>query len=78
MPYRNVSEIGSWVRGQRKLRGFTQRDVAMYANVGVRFISDLENGKPTVELGKVIAVLSALGIDLDLVPRREKLKRYEA
>ena len=78
MPYRNVSEIGAWVREQRKLRGFTQRELAMHANVGVRFISDLENGKPTVELGKVIAVLSVLGIDLELTPRREKLKRYEA
>ncbi|MGV8083757.1 MAG: helix-turn-helix transcriptional regulator [Coriobacteriia bacterium] len=78
MPYQKPAEIGAFVREQRKQYGFTQKDLAMHANVGVRFISDLENGKPTVELGKVLAVLSILGVDVDLIPRREKLKRYEA
>lgn len=78
MPYQKPTEIGAFVREQRKQYRFTQNDLAMHANVGVRFISDLENGKPTVELGKVLAVLSILGIDVDLIPRRERLKRYEA
>lgn len=78
MHYREPTDVGAFVREQRKRYGFTQSDLAMHANVGVRFISDLENGKPTVELGKVLGVLSILGVDVELVPRREKMKRYEA
>jgi len=38
-------------------------------NVGVRFLSELENGKPTCQTGKVIEVLAQLGYELVIVPR---------
>jgi HTH-type transcriptional regulator/antitoxin HipB len=41
-----------------------QRDLADLAGVSCRFLSDLENGKASVELGKTLLVLSALGLDL--------------
>ncbi|WP_428040612.1 hypothetical protein [Devosia psychrophila] len=39
------------------------------AGVGRRFLSELENGKPTAEIGKVLQVLTALGIDMQLKVR---------
>ena len=41
----NVSELGKLIKDTRKSQGLTQADLAISANVGVRFIVDLENGK---------------------------------
>jgi y4mF family transcriptional regulator len=61
---RSVTDLGNVLRDRRKAIGYTQRQVADLCGTGVRFISDLENGKETIELGKVLIILSALGIDL--------------
>lgn len=66
-PISDAALLGNVVRVRRKALGYTQTQVARLCGTGTRFISDLENGKPTVELGKVLLVVSALGIDL--VPR---------
>ncbi|MGL4239693.1 MAG: helix-turn-helix transcriptional regulator [Beijerinckiaceae bacterium] len=52
------------VRKAREASGKSQADFAALAGVGRRFLSELENGKPTLEIGKVLQVLSAAGIDL--------------
>jgi transcriptional regulator with XRE-family HTH domain len=67
----NVKEIGRLVRQARKTQGFTQKEAAGYLNVGVRFLSDLENGKPTSQTGKVIEVLGQLGYELVIIPRSQ-------
>ena len=46
--------------------GLTQPDLALTAGVGVRFIVDLEGGKPTVRLEQVLRVIDALGGSLAL------------
>lgn len=69
VPEMNVKEIGSLVRKTRKHQGFKQKEAAGFLNVGVRFLSDLENGKPTAQIGKVIEVLEQLGYELVLIPR---------
>ncbi len=56
--------IGKKVRAQRKLLGMTQAELALVSGTGVRFISDLENGKDSCELGKTLKVLKNLGIEL--------------
>ena len=61
--------LGDVVRQQRKSQGTTQVEFASLCGVGVRFISDLENGKSTIELGKVLQVLNSLGLELTLQPR---------
>lgn len=66
---KDISQLGSAVRSKRKQDGLTQQDLAAIANVGVRFISDLENGKPTVQLDSVITVLQALGLQLLLLAK---------
>ena len=52
------------IRERRKVLGYTQARVADLCGTGTRFISELENGKESIELGKALTVLSALGIDL--------------
>lgn len=58
--------IGAAVKAARKRLGVTQRDLAMTSGTGLRFISDLEQGKPTCQLGKVLSLLHTLGITLEL------------
>jgi y4mF family transcriptional regulator len=58
------AEIGRIVRAARRAQGLRQDQLAGAAGVGVRFLSELERGKPTVRLEKVLAVLNALGCRL--------------
>ncbi len=60
----NSIDIGTLVRTQRKNLGLTQVEAAGLCGVGVRFWSELENGKETLHLEKVLSVLSRLGIGL--------------
>ena len=60
-------QLGNSVRDKRKKDGLTQQDLAAIAGVGVRFVSELENGKPSVQLNPVLAVLAALGLQLVIV-----------
>jgi HTH-type transcriptional regulator / antitoxin HipB len=61
---RAVSELGRAIRLRRKAIGLTQTAVAQVAGVGNRFVSELERGKATAEFGKVLRVVSVLGLDL--------------
>ena len=58
------AEIGRIVRAARRAQGLRQDQLAGAAGVGVRFLSELERGKPTVRLEKMLAVLDALGCRL--------------
>lgn len=60
------SSIGGIVRAARKALKVTQRDLALTSGTGLRFITDLEKGKPTCQLGKVLTVLNTLGITMIL------------
>lgn len=63
----DVAVLGSAVRQARKAHGLTQADLAGLAGTGPRFISELERGKVSAELGKVLDVLAVLGLRLLLV-----------
>ena len=56
--------LGDFVRQTRKALRLTQPQLALASGVGVRFIVELEAGKPTVRLENVMRVLQALGITL--------------
>ena len=56
------SDIGAAVRRARKAAGLRQDDLAGLAGVGTRFLVELEAGKPTLRLDKVLAVLAVLGM----------------
>jgi len=68
-PIRTSSELGALVREQRKHFALRQLDIAGLANSGNRFIVDLENGKPTVQLQKVLDVIELLGLELVVRPK---------
>lgn len=62
----DATAIGNIVREERKALGLRQAELAAASGVGVRFIVELERGKSTVQLGRVLAVLSALGCSIDI------------
>lgn len=63
---RTPEQLGDALRTARKQLGLTQPQVALAAGVGVRFIVDLEAGKPTVRLENVLRVVDALGGEVQL------------
>ena len=68
MPRYSPAEVGQIVRAVRKGLGATQRELAMTSGTGMRFIVELEQGKATCQLGKVLTVLNTLGIVSSFTP----------
>ena len=62
----SAESLGSTIRAVRKSLSLTQPQLALAAGVGVRFIVELEAGKPTVRLSHVLNVINALGGQLIL------------
>ena len=60
--------IGTLIQQTRKQLGLTQKELSLTSGTGLRFIIDLEKGKPTCELEKVLNVLQTLGIKLRFIP----------
>lgn len=69
MPSRYTpAQIGRLIQQTRKTLGVTQRDLALTSGTGMRFITDLERGKETCEIGKALTILNTLGIRVTLTP----------
>ena len=62
-----TEDIGQTIQIYRKKQGLTQEELALLANVGRRFVVELEQGKKTAQIEKVLQVLHALGIGLNLL-----------
>jgi len=60
----NPKDLGELLRKKRKVQNLTQVQVAEFSGVSVKFISEVERGKKTAEIGKVLYLLNTLGIDL--------------
>ena len=63
----SAAELGAALRAERKALGLSQADLALAAGVGLRFVVELEAGKPTVQLMRVLRVIAALGGTMQLV-----------
>ena len=63
---RSPQQLGAALRAARKQLKLTQPQLALAAGVGVRFIVELEAGKPTVRLENVLRVIDALGGEIQL------------
>ena len=72
MKIKDAAAFGKAVREKRKQLGYTQGYLAEFTGLSVSFISDLERGKATSELGKAIELVQLLGMDLVLMDRGEK------
>ena len=62
-----MKKIGETVARVRRQQGFTQLELSQAADVGRRFVVELEAGKETIHAGKMLKVMSVLGIDFRLV-----------
>ena len=62
-------ELGRIIRHKRKETGVLQEIAAGMAGVGTKFLSQLENGKETAELGKTLQVLRKMGLEVYIFPR---------
>ncbi len=71
MKLQTATEIGALIRRTRKEQHVSQTVLAGLASVGTRFISDLENGKGTIQVQKLLDVLNALGLGLYIFNRWE-------
>lgn len=60
----SMGTLGEFVAARRKAKKLNQQDFADLAGVGRRFISEIEGGKETAQIGKILKVLNTLGIDL--------------
>ena len=63
-----AKQIGEIVKKTRKSLGVTQKHLALTSGTGLRFIIELEQGKPTCQLEKALIVLHTLGIKIELTP----------
>lgn len=61
-----IEKLGKLVKQVRKEQSLTQEQLAATTGVGVRFIRELEQGKESCHLGKVITVVSMLGMDVQI------------
>ena len=66
MQIKSSESLGQFVRETRKAIGATQKDLALTSGTGLRFIVDLEKGKSTSQIGKILGVLQNLGVKMEL------------
>jgi transcriptional regulator with XRE-family HTH domain len=72
MDFYGVEELGRAIKKVRALRGMSQHDLAMQTNTSTKFISNVENGKDTAQLGKVLLLVRVLDMGTRLVDLRAK------
>lgn len=65
-PGRATAQLGAAVRTRRRALRLKQAELCDLAGVGLAFLYELEHGKPTVRLDKVLAVLKVLGLAIEL------------
>ena len=74
MKITDSQSFGEAIKNRRKEMGYTQRYISEYTGFSISFISDLENGKSTAELGKAIFLANLLGLDINSTSRGDKWK----
>lgn len=64
MKITDAASLGNAIRSRRKELNYTQGYISEITGLSVSFLSDIENGKPTAEIGKTIKVINLLGLDI--------------
>lgn len=62
------TSISSFVKERRKMFNLTQVDLAEKSGVGLRFVRELEQGKPTLRIDKINQILALFGHEVGAVP----------
>ena len=71
MKISDSDSLGYLIKRRRKELGLTQTYISEFTGLSASFISNVENGKESAEIGKVIMLLNILGLDIDIKPREE-------
>lgn len=66
MRVNTIQALAAALRGRRVALGWSQADTAAVAGVSRKFVSEVEGGKETVELGKVLSLADAMGLDISI------------
>ena len=66
----STKDLGSVLKSRRKKQKMTQSDLAALAGTGVRYIVDLENGKPTARIGPALKLIEWLGLEVTIREKR--------
>ena len=69
MKITDAASFGAAIRQRRKDMGYTQRYISEFTGYSISFLSDLENGKKTIEMEKALSVAMLLGMDILIQPR---------
>ena len=72
IPYGKIesaAQLGEIIRYHRKSAGVRQAEAAALSGVGTRLLSEVERGKETAEVGKVLLILDRLGLEVRIAPR---------
>lgn len=77
-PLHTSADLGAVLRAQRKAQGLTLEQLSGLSGLGMRFLSELERGKATAELGKALEVAKLLGLDCYLLPRSQSARLERA
>ena len=64
MKITDTASLGNAIRSRRKELNYTQGYISEITGLSISFLSDLENGKLTCEIGKTIEVINLLGLDI--------------
>ncbi|RDV37613.1 transcriptional regulator [Bradymonadaceae bacterium TMQ3] len=75
-PIHSVAELGARIREARQSQGLTQQEFADVCGVGVRFLSEVERGKESAEIGLVLRLLSRAGLDVIVLGRHHEQSWY--
>ena len=67
----DTKELGSLIREARKSQNLTQTQLSSVCGVGVRFISEVEKGKVSSQIGKILVVIKMLGLEVAVAKRGE-------
>lgn len=65
----DTKTLGKLIRDRRKELNYTQETVSNYTGLSKSFISDVENGKKSAEIEKIIYLINSLGMDFNVEPR---------
>jgi len=66
---KNPKELGQYLLKERKNLKLTQKEISEFADIGRKFIIEVEKGKTTAQLGKIFELLNSLGLELHLIKR---------
>ncbi len=69
MKINDSASFGETIKKRRKQMGYTQKYISEFTGFSISFLSDLENGKKTIELEKALIIANLLGLDVELNER---------